>query len=63
MIANSIIRQEAKLAGVKHWEIALHLGVSEQTLVRWLRTPLDAAKEQQIRSAITQLSTEKAKVS
>ena len=63
MIANSTIRQEAKLAGVKHWEIALYLGVSEQTLVRWLRTPLDAAKEHQIRNAITQLSTEKAKVS
>lgn len=63
MTANSTIREAAKTAGVKHWEIALHLGVSEQTLVRWLRTPLDAAKEQQIRSAITQLSTEKAKVS
>lgn len=62
-MANALIRQEAKLAGVKHWEIALHLGVSEQTLVRWLRTPLNATKEQQIRNAIKQLSTEKAEVS
>lgn len=63
MTANSTIRQEAKDARVKHWEIALHLGVSEQTLVRWLRTPLDVTKEQQIRCAINELATERAKVS
>lgn len=52
MAANNEIREKAKKAGVKHWQIAIQLGVSEQTLVRWLRTPLDECKMQKIAAAI-----------
>lgn len=52
MAANNEIREKAKRAGVKHWQIAIQLGVSEQTLVRWLRTPLDESKAQRITEAI-----------
>ena len=40
-MANKIVREELKQRGVRHWELAHELGVSEQTLVRWLRFELD----------------------
>ena len=39
-MANMIVRDELKQRGVHHWELAHALGVSEQTLVRWLRFEL-----------------------
>ena len=42
---NTIIREELKAIGVRHWELAHELGVSEQTLVRWLRFELDEDKQ------------------
>lgn len=56
MTANNEIREKARTAGVKHWQIANAMGVSEQTLVRWLRTPLDECKRQRIIAAIEQLT-------
>ncbi|MCR5541129.1 MAG: hypothetical protein K6F71_09985 [Ruminococcus sp.] len=43
--ANAIIRDELKTKGVRHWELAHELGVSEQTLVRWLRFEIDEDKQ------------------
>ena len=43
--ANTIIREELKARGVRHWELAHELGVSEQTLVRWLRFELEEDKQ------------------
>lgn len=63
MAANKEIRERAKQAGVKHWQIAIQMGVSEQTLVRWLRTPLDENKEQRIAAAIECLVAERVGVS
>lgn len=40
-MANKIIRDELKTRGVRHWELAAALGVSEQTMVRRLRFELD----------------------
>ena len=40
-MANKIVREELKSRGVRHWELAHELGVSEQTLVRWVRFELD----------------------
>lgn len=56
MTANNEIREKARSAGVKHWQIANAIGVSEQTLVRWLRTPLDECKRQRINAAIEHLT-------
>ena len=44
-MANKIIRDELKTRGVRHWELAHELGVSEQTLVRWLRFELDEERQ------------------
>ena len=43
--ANTIIREELKARGVRHWELAHELGVSEQTLVRWLRFEMNEDKQ------------------
>ena len=43
--ANTIIREELKQRGVRHWELAHELGISEQTLVRWLRFELSEDKQ------------------
>lgn len=59
MKVNETIRTKAKQNGVKHWEIAAYLGVSEQTMVRWLRKPLDNAKEGEISHAIDALALKK----
>ena len=52
MKANQKIRETAKRNGVKQWQIAKHLGISEPTLVRWLRAPLPEEKEASILAAI-----------
>ena len=44
-MANMIVRDEQKARGVRHWELARALGVSEQTLVRWLRFELSEDKQ------------------
>lgn len=59
MIANEKVRAEAKARGVKHWQIAAHIGVSELTFMRWLRFPLPEDKEKKIMEAIKELSEEK----
>ena len=55
---NRRVRDRAKAARVKHWQIALYLGVSEQTFMRWLRIPLSQDREHQILEAIDALSGE-----
>ena len=56
--ANDRIRSRARAAGVKHWQIALRLGVSEQTFMRWMRVPLSQDREHQILEVIDALSEE-----
>lgn len=58
MKANQNIRNAAKAQGVKHWQIANHLGISEQTFMRWLRTPLPPEKERNVSEAIKAIAKE-----
>lgn len=58
MKANQTIREAAKRKGIKHWQIAIALGISEQTFMRWLRIPLSAEKEQIILNAINAITKE-----
>ena len=44
-MANMIVKEELKSRGVRHWELAHALGVSEQTLVRWLRFEPDEDRQ------------------
>lgn len=51
-----MVREIAKRNNVKHWEIARCLGVSEQTIMRWLRTQLPPDKEKRILNAIERIA-------
>lgn len=58
MKENQAIRDEAKRANVPLWKCALQIGISEPTIIRWLRVPLSTEKETLIRNAISELSKE-----
>ncbi len=58
MKANQTVREAAKAKGVKHWQIANYLGISEPTIMRWLRVPLPPEKEKIIMEAIEALAKE-----
>lgn len=42
-------------SGVKQWQVAAAMGVSEATMVRWLRTELPKEKETAIKVAIDRI--------
>ena len=60
--ANTIIREELKARGVRHWELAHELGVSEQTLVRWLRFEMDEDKQMDMLEKIEAIANRKENV-
>ena len=53
---NEKIRKSAKCSGVALWKIAEHIGVSEPTITRWLRSPLSAERETKMLCAIKELA-------
>jgi len=55
---NEQVRRAARVADVPFWKIAATIGVSEPTLTRWMRFPLDEDKETRIMTAISKLSQE-----
>ena len=57
--ANTIIREELKERGVRHWELAHELCVSEQTLVRWLRFELIEDKQMEMLEKIEAIAKRK----
>ena len=59
---NMIIREELKTRGVRHWELAHELGVSEQTLVRWLRFEMDEDKQMDMLETIETIAKRKENV-
>ena len=58
-MANKIIREELKARGVRHWELAHELGISEQTLVRWLRFELDEERQLDMLMKIEEIAKRK----
>ena len=60
--ANTIIREELKTRWVRHWELAHELGVSEQTLVRWLRFEMDEDKQMEMLEKIEAIARRKENV-
>lgn len=58
MKANLEIREMAKNVGVKLWQIAERLGISEPTIVRWLRVPLSPEREKMVIEAIQAIAKE-----
>ena len=57
--ANTIIREELKQRGVRHWVLAHALGISEQTLVRWLRFELNEDKQLNMLEIIEEIAKRK----
>lgn len=61
MTENRTVRDAAKAAKIPLWKIAAAIHVSEPTLIRWLRFPLSAEKEQRILTAIATIERKEAK--
>lgn len=58
MKENQTVRKAAKSAGIPLWKVAAAIGVSEPTIIRWLRFQLPEDKERRIMAAIAELSQE-----
>lgn len=58
MLANADIRAKAKGAGVRMWELADHLNISEPTVTRKLRHELPQAEKERIFSIIEEIAKE-----
>lgn len=55
---NEKLRRLAKGKGVALWQVCDAMGISEPTLTRMLRKPLEAKKEREIVAVINRLSIE-----
>ena len=53
---NNDIKQLMKKKNVYQYQVAEQLGITEWTLLRWLRTKLDKDKKERIIKAINELS-------
>jgi hypothetical protein len=54
--ANMDLRCTAWTAGVPLWTVAEELGISADTMYRWLRKPLSAERREQFETAIQTLT-------
>lgn len=57
-IANLELRQYMHGLGVKQWQVALKMGMSEYQLCRKLRHPLNADGERAVREAIDAIAAQ-----
>lgn len=55
MKCNDDVREKMRVAGVKQWMVADAIGISEPTLCRWMRKPLDHEKKEKVMGAIIRL--------
>ena len=51
-MCNEDLRNEFRISNVKQWEVADALGISEMTMVKWLRKELSPDKKAMIRDGI-----------
>jgi hypothetical protein len=56
---NLEIRAELKARGLKHWELAEALNISEFTLTRWLRREMMDSRKKEILSMIQCIDKDK----
>lgn len=61
--ANKTIRDAAKEKGVRLWEIAYSMGITDATLSRKLRRELPANERENVLAIINRLAVENAEVS
>lgn len=55
-MCNKDLRDEMRIANVRQWEVAEAIGISEMTLVKWLRRELDDSKKALIREGISKVA-------
>lgn len=55
-MCNKDLRDEMRIANVRQWEIAEAIGISEMTMVKWLRRELDDSKKALIREGISKVA-------
>lgn len=58
-MCNKDLRDEMRIANVWQWEVADAIGVSEMTMVKWLRKELDAEKKALVREGIAKAAQQK----
>lgn len=51
-MCNKDLRDEMRIANVRQWEVAESIGISEMTMVKWLRRELDDSKKALVREGI-----------
>ena len=52
-MCNKDLRDEMRIANVRQWEVAEAIGISEMTMVKWLRRELDDNKKALVREGIS----------
>lgn len=55
-MCNKDLRDEMRIANVRQWEVAEAIGISEMTMVKWLRRELDDNKKAMIREGISRVA-------
>jgi len=55
-MCNKDLRDEMRIANVRQWEVAEAIGISEMTMVKWLRRELDDGKKALIREDISKVA-------
>jgi len=60
-VKNLEIRQRAKKSNIRYWEIAEHMGISAETLCRWMRKEFDEEKKRNAMNAIDEILKERSK--
>ena len=55
-MCNKDLRDEIRIANVRQWEVAEAIGISEMTMVKWLRRELDDSKKALIREGISKVA-------
>lgn len=61
--ANEDVRRFIRAHDVKTYEVARHLGVHENTLLRWLRDELPEDRKKMIKTAVTEVAEENDRLS
>ncbi len=57
-MCNKDLRDEMRIANVRQWEVAEAIGISEMTMVKWLRKELNASKKALVREGIFKAAQE-----
>ena len=55
-MCNKDLRDEMRIANVRQWEVAEAIGISEMTMVKWLRKELDDTKKALVREGISKVA-------